>query len=839
MRVRASARDRKRKWGNVAGGLSARRRAPGLRLVLIVLLLIALMQALAGPAALAADGDDGLQRIDLGAAVTAGFGRGAGAGAWTLVEIEFSPKVPIAGRLEVASVGMSRGGAVRDVEVSAGATKVFHLLLPPADEVQAAFIATDGTRIALPRPQLGGSEDVFVGGLGTAPALPTPLNTVGLDRAVRGVPVDPAILDLGPRAFDALDALVVTSDDLEAMDDGQRDAVAVAVATGLDLVVAVRTGDGALPLPWAPLVATTDGPDGQVRLDAADGAWAASASALGVPEGDDDTWVSAVTAGRGRVVAVAALPGTGGTADRTEVWSQVLQPRADLGMPLGTFDEGDLGNRLFGGGSSLPGVVGAVVFLLLFLLLVGPVNALVVRRLGRRELTWVTVPAITVVFTAIAAFTAAGGGTTATPVTRAAWWLDGVGQEVTATSVQARSRGTQQIAYPGQRDGMIASPWSDTVVLSTFDGDDTAVRVDLEALQSTTAVTFGPPPTPAPIEVEAVLDGTSLRVTLVNRSQSTLDDVRVLIATATTELEPLAPGEEREVVVDDLEDTLPRPPGDRGMRMVGRQVPGDAAQETPNPVVAERLLAWNVLDRSPGVVWVTAASRDDLALTTPRVEGPVDDRGSFVAVGVTPDREGATLLPHTVRRDLVRRGLWTPWRQQPLSVDGESEAVLRFRLPTPEDVDTLVSTLDEGGAVRPMDMGMDPWGNGCFEVVEIDADGNESEPEERCGDQVACPPNSSECGGDDVRVEACFPDGTCQIAERLADAEDPQAPPESGFEVFDRVEQQWVAADTVFDEHGRGDPARVVSPLGEVLVRARNVGFLPFGQRGIGAEGAS
>jgi hypothetical protein len=139
-----------------------------------------------------------------------------------------------------------------------------------------------------------------------------------------------------------------------------------------------------------------------------------------------------------------------------------------------------------------------------------------------------------------------------------------------------------------------------------------------------------------------------------------------------------------------------------------------------------------------------------------------------------------------------------------------------------------------------MDMGMnDPWGNGCFEVVEVDAEGNESEPEERCGDQVACPPNSSECGGDDVRVEACFPDGSCQIAERIRDAEDAQAPPESGFEVFERIEQRWVAADTVFDDTGRGDPARVVSPLGEVLVRARNVGSLPFGQRGIGAEGVS
>ena len=817
----------------MAAGLRVRGRVPGLLLVV----LAGLLPALSAPAH-AADGDDGLRRIDLGASVTAGFGRGTGAGAWSLVEVEFSPAVPIAGRLEVGSMGMSRGGAVRDVEVSAGATKVFHLLLPPADEVQAAFVATDGTRIALPRPQMGGSEDVFVGGVGTAPALPTPLNTAGLDRAVRAVRVDPAVLGLGPRALDALDALVVTAGELRTMTDGQRDAIAVAVTTGLDLVVPVSRGEGAIPLPWSPVESVGVDAHGRIELVAADGAWAASPAELGAPDGGDAPWVSALTAGRGRVLAVGAAPGAGGVADTAEVWSQVLQPRADLGMPLGSFDEGDLGNRLFGGGSSLPGILGAVVFLALFLLLVGPVNALVVRRLGRRELTWVTVPAITVVFTAVAAFTAAGGGAAATPVTRAAWWLDGVGQEVTALSVQAPSRGTQQIVYPGQRDGMIGSFWTDMMARSDYDGDDTTFRVELDALQTTTAVAYGPPSAPAPLDVDAVLDGTTVRVTVTNRSDSTLDDVRVLVATSTTEVATLASGEEREVVVDDLGATLARPEGDRGIRMLGRAVPDGADPGPPGPAIAERLLSWNVLDRSPGAVWVTATSRDDLGLSAPRVSGAIDDRGAFVAVGVTPSRVGDTLLPHAVRRDLVRRGLWTPWRQHPLSVDGESEAVLRFRIPGSGALGTLVSTLDEGGAVRPMDMGMnDPWGNGCFEVVEIDADGNESEPEERCGDQVACPPNSSECGGDDVRVEACFGDGTCQIAERLRDVEDPQAPPESGFEVFDRIDRRWVAADTVFDDTGRGDPARIVSPLGEVLVRARNVGFLPFGQRGIGAEG--
>lgn len=802
-----------------------------------LLVALALVATVTGPALAA---EDGLQRLDLGATVTAGFGRGTGPSAWTLVEVEFSPAVPIAGRLEVSGRGMTRGGALHEVEVAAGATKVFHALLPPAEEIEAAFVATDGTRISLPRPQNGGSEDVFVGAIGAAPALPTPLNTVGLDRAVRAVRVDPAVLDLGPRAFDALDALVLPSGDLATLSEDRRRTVEVAVSSGLDLLVPTRPGDAALPLPWNPLDTASADAEGAVDLVPTDAAWAASPADLGVDDGGTDIWATAVSAGRGRVVALAGAPGDGGVTDRAELWGNLLQPRADLGLPLGTFDDGDLGNRLFGGVSSLPGVWGAVVFLGLYLLLIGPVNALVVRRLGRRELTWVTIPAVTVVFTAIAALTAAGGGTAATPVTRAAWWLDGVGQEVTAVSLQAPSRGTQEVVYPGPRDAMIGSSWSEVVSFNTFDGTDTTFSADLEALQTTTAVAYGPPGAPAPLDVTAGFDNGVLTVSATNRSDTVLEQVEVLAATRTTEVGVLAPGEQRSVTIDDLEATLPRPPGERHLRMVGRQGPDAADAEPPGPEAAERLLAWNVLDRSPGAVWVTAASSDDLGLVTPQVTGAVEDRGAFVAVGVTPDHDGATVLPHEVRRDLLRRGVWAMWRQHPLSVDGESEAVLRYRLPDPAAVGTLISTLDAGGAVRPMDVGQhDPWGDGCFAVIEVDAEGNESDPEERCGPQIACPPNSTECGGDDVRVEACFDDGTCQIAERLADAEDADAPPEGGFEVFDRRDGQWVAADTVFDDAARADPARVVSPLGEVLVRARNVGFLPFGQRGLGVEGGA
>ena len=48
---------------------------------------------------------------------------------------------------------------------------------------------------------------------------------------------------------------------------------------------------------------------------------------------------------------------------------------------------------------ALPPIGGLLVLLLGYILLVGPVNYLVLRRLDRREWAWITVPALIAVFT--------------------------------------------------------------------------------------------------------------------------------------------------------------------------------------------------------------------------------------------------------------------------------------------------------------------------------------------------------------------------------------------------------------------------------------------------------
>jgi hypothetical protein len=54
---------------------------------------------------------------------------------------------------------------------------------------------------------------------------------------------------------------------------------------------------------------------------------------------------------------------------------------------------------------ALPSAVQMAGFLLIYTLVVGPVNYLVLKRLGRRELSWVTIPAMIVLFSALAYLT--------------------------------------------------------------------------------------------------------------------------------------------------------------------------------------------------------------------------------------------------------------------------------------------------------------------------------------------------------------------------------------------------------------------------------------------------
>ena len=773
----------------------------------------------------------------LGLSVELGFGRGSARDAWTLIEVTASPPVPLHGRVHARVSGpLGSTAGERAIEVAAGATQVFHLLLPPSDEVEVTYLDDGGDEVALLRGWNPPEAGVFVGGLAAAPALPSPLNSVGTDRPIRPVVVDPAVLALGPRALDGLDALLLSAGELEALQETERNTIAVAVAGGLDLIVTVTGGNGPLPLPWNP-VAAVAGIGDSAAIDPTPDAWVAAPADFGFA--GDDAVVASVRAGRGRVVAVAAAPGDGGAGAARDLWASLFQLRTDVGTPLAVMDQGtDLTSMLFGGEIPLPGVLVFGMFALVYIVLVGPINGIVLRRLGRRELAWITVPALTLVFTVVAVTTAAGRAPVQTPVVRSTWWLDGVGQELTVASVQAPARGVVDVRLPGHRDGLAGQLWGSTTSTVERDGGTTAVRVQLDTLAQGSVMAWGDPGRAAPLEVEIAFAGSRATVEVTNQTTATLEDVEVHLATSSTAVGVLAAGESTTVVVDDLEPTLARAnPADQQQRMI-RDGRGPAVSGGAD--AAGELLAWTMLDGSPGIAWVTATSTSDLGLAVPDTPGSLDDRGSFVAVGTTLGPSGDPLLPHAVSRDLLRSEVQGAWRPVPLQIESSGEALLRFRLPGPASQGTLLSTLDVGGAVGQMVV-PDVWSGGCFEVVEIAPDGTESDPEERCGgSELPCPPTTESCSEFDTTIEACFPDGSCTLSTWLPDDEPGTAPGDGGgFEVFDHRTAAWVPLEDAFTDGKATRDGSFVSPLGEVLVRVRAAGTVDIAQRGIALEGAA
>jgi hypothetical protein len=116
-------------------------------------------------------------------------------------------------------------------------------------------------------------------------------------------------------------------------------------------------------------------------------------------------------------------------------------------------------------------------------------------------------------------------------VVHAAWWVDGVGEQITAVGVQGAARGTVAVGFPGARDGLVAEPWSGLAGATARSDEGTVVSVGLETLQAATVVGWAPAPT-APLQAQAHFEAATAEVTVTNVSDVPLAEVELHLATA-------------------------------------------------------------------------------------------------------------------------------------------------------------------------------------------------------------------------------------------------------------------------------------------------------------------
>jgi len=469
-------------------------------------------------------------------------------------------------------------------------------------------------------------------------------------------------------AWAAVDRLVWQDVPASRLTVGQRDALRTWVALGGELVV-IGGAAGAGAIEGLPEDLLPFQPDGIVDASADDlrellGPLPADVTSLPALAGALTRGVTLGTSG-GQVIAARAAHGQGsvtligidpatpqleGSTGASLLWARALSTDTSSGDAL----DGQGDRMLIDALSFLPsvGIPRMDHLFLLFLgyvILLGPVNYLVLRRLDRREWAWITIPALVVVFTAAAFVLGIVLRGTDVVVNELGIVRGAAGTERGMADIRvgifSPSRGAFEVRLPG--GAFVSAPSTDQdstgeLPLDVVLGDPARIRgfqVGFGALRAFRAEAVVETPR---METDLRLAGDRVVGTITNASDGPLDHVAFAYGGGIEVLDGMAPGETRSVNVA----PSGRPVSAR--TLAGRLFGASDAGGTPaTPVSAARIAIVRSLAGDDG--WSQEEGPDALAAYGPvilawRSGGTLD-----VDVGGAADRAGETLYLLPVR----------------------------------------------------------------------------------------------------------------------------------------------------------------------------------------------
>jgi hypothetical protein len=263
-----------------------------------------------------------------------------------------------------------------------------------------------------------GASEVTVGVLSSDPTLLNSLRAVvqpdGRTTAVTHL--DPARLPDSAALLAGLDTLFVHDVATADLSDAQREALALWTRLGGDLIVgggpgAERTAPGLAALLPVEVGQLRSGiPAGSLAGLAQTGANAGEPPALtasdvtlreGATSLDGAGLLAARDEGAGRVIFAAfdltALRAWAGEAD---LWGAIIraESKMQMGQSFRLRSENILRESLQIEALRLPSTAVLLLLMLVYIVVIGPVNFLLLRRAGRVELAWVTTPLLVVAF---------------------------------------------------------------------------------------------------------------------------------------------------------------------------------------------------------------------------------------------------------------------------------------------------------------------------------------------------------------------------------------------------------------------------------------------------------
>jgi hypothetical protein len=549
-----------------------------LRPMLLFGLLAAALGPLSAPVA-AADTDAPTMEARV---LLAGHAR---VGSWMAIEVRLTNDGPsVVGELRLAGGSESRTRFGTPVDLPTGSDKLYLLYAQPPGfgrEIEIELVEGDEEIAAVKAPFAVRESGQLV----VAIVAEQPQGILaGLDLMPNQQQQAPVTLALSPadlpsrvEAWGAIDRLIWQDVDSNRLEPAQLDALRGWLAGGGRMVIAGGTAGAAtlsaFPdtlLPYRPLVTTDAAPSSLAALlgeipETATDVPALSGELLGgraLASVGDQVIAAERAYGSGLVTVIGFNPATrwiGETEAGEGLWRRLLPPRVSNGLVI-TDD-----NQLISAVSQLPALalppIGGLLALLgAYILLIGPVNYLVLRRLDRREWAWVTMPLLIVVFAVGAyGFGAALRGSNViinevAIVRGAPGATDGTAQVY--LGVFSPSRETYQLNVPG--GALLSAPLAGDVFgaeaggtsLDVLQGEPARVRNlavgfgSLRAIRAETATTV--PLVEADLEL---VDG-RIKGTIRNASEERLEKPAVVLGSTVTVLKDLEPGQSATVDVE-------------------------------------------------------------------------------------------------------------------------------------------------------------------------------------------------------------------------------------------------------------------------------------------------
>lgn len=501
-------------------------------------------------------------------------------GSWMAIRVDLANDgPPFTGELRLVggTQGRTRFAVPVDLPTTSRKAYVLHVQAPAfGSRLEVALVAAE--TVVTRRPVAFALHDAGQLVVGVVAERPGPL-VAALGRLRDPSGPQPAVVQLGPadlpdrpEAWSVLDRLVWQDVDAGQLSPEQQAALRTWLAGGGRLTIAGGSGGLGLlagfadeVLPFRP-TATIDVdpevvrgllggtvPRGAEPLPALAGVLAPGGRALATS--GDRAVVADRPFGSGAVTLVGFDPATPWLAESTAVdvlWATVVPARGASRAPLLVGDDGSVVSLL---GTmpalALPPIEGLLLLILAYIVLIGPLNYLVLRRLDRREWAWVTMPLLVVGFTVLAfGIGSALRGTdlivNQLALVRAAPGTDAAQAQV-YLGVFSPTRGTYEVGIPG--GALLSAPYSGEGFgqsggqgLDVVQGDPAHVRALAVGYGTLRAVRAEAPVTAPLIEADLRLEGSRVVGTVRNASDRVLAGPVVVLGTGVVVLPDLAPG---------------------------------------------------------------------------------------------------------------------------------------------------------------------------------------------------------------------------------------------------------------------------------------------------------